>query len=76
MKHFLSRIKKIPTTMGSNTGFLGENPIRKGKIHTTYGFFLCTQFSPNNNDGKSNAEEMSKIPSYEYIMEFLSTSKI
>jgi len=38
---------KIPTTtQGSNTGFLGENPIRKGKIPTTYGFFLCTQFSP------------------------------
>src|SRR3989344_3540076 len=32
--------------MGSNTGFLGENPIRKGKIHTSYGFYLCTQFSP------------------------------
>jgi len=29
----------------SNTGFLCENPIRKGKIHTAYGFCLCTQFS-------------------------------
>jgi hypothetical protein len=25
--------------------FLCENPIRKGKIHTLYGFYLCTQFS-------------------------------
>ena len=40
-KHF----KKISTTGGSNTHFLGENAIRKGKIHTSYGFSLCTQFS-------------------------------
>src|SRR3989344_7059045 len=44
--HNLIEHKKISTTMGSNTGFLGENPIRKGKIPTSYGFFLCTQFSP------------------------------
>ena len=44
--HNLIDNKKISTTMGSNTGFLGENPIRKGKIPTSYGFFLCTQFSP------------------------------
>jgi|TARA_Y100000310_G_scaffold57261_1_gene52468 hypothetical protein len=31
--------------MDSNTAFLDEKPIRKRKIHTLYGFFLCTQFS-------------------------------
>ncbi len=35
-----------PTTiMMANTGFVCQNPIRKGKIHTVYGFFLCTQFA-------------------------------
>ena len=33
--HNLIDNKKISTTMGSNTGFLGENPIRKGKIRTS-----------------------------------------
>ncbi len=31
--------------MAANTAFLGEKPIRKGKIHTTHGFFLSTQFA-------------------------------
>ena len=37
---------KIPTTQGSNTGFVGQNPIRKGFFPTSYGKILCTQFSP------------------------------
>ena len=38
---------KIPTTtQGSNTGFVGQNPIRKGFFRTSYGKILCTQFSP------------------------------
>ena len=45
--------------MGSNTAFLGEKPIRKTFFHTTYGKKFCTQFSPDNDDGKSNAEEIS-----------------
>jgi hypothetical protein len=35
---------KIPTTLDSNTHFLGENAIRKGFFHTSYGKILCTQF--------------------------------
>ena len=35
------------TTKDSNTAFLGEKPTRKGKIHTLYGFSLCTRFSSN-----------------------------
>ena len=33
--HNLIDNKKISTTMGSNTGFVGQNPIRKGKIRTS-----------------------------------------
>ncbi len=40
------------------------------------GNFLCIRFAAIVIGRKLTGEEMSKIPSYEYIMEFLSTPKI